>query len=334
MSAGAVSLRPVQAADLDAFHRHQLDDEARRQAAFVTEAPADRARFDAHWARLLADPGVRVCTVLADGANAGHVSSYRDGARRELTYWIDPTLWGRGIASRAVAAFVAAEPAGVLHARVVQDHVASLKVLQRCGFQVCGQDSGFAAGRGAQVEEFLLQRPPGGAAAGITTTRLRLEPLVLDDAAFVVELLNEPGWLQHIGDRGVRSIADAQRYLIAGPMAMQAKHGLGVWRVTRRDDGVAVGVASLLRRELLPGADLGYALLARHEGRGYAREAAKALLAWGQREHGLQRTLAVVSPVNTRSVALLTGMGFRFEREFAWEAGADLVALYACEAAV
>jgi RimJ/RimL family protein N-acetyltransferase len=163
MTPTEVSLRPVQVADLDAFFQHQLDAQARWLAAFVTATPQDRARFDAHWARVLADATGCVRTVLAGGVVAGHVFTYMEDGRRELSYWLDKALWGRGIATRAVAAFIAAQaPAQVLHARVAKDNLASLKLLQRCGFQVCGEDAGFGAGRGGQVEEFLLQRPAGG----------------------------------------------------------------------------------------------------------------------------------------------------------------------------
>ncbi|MFN8010020.1 MAG: GNAT family N-acetyltransferase [Holophagaceae bacterium] len=145
----------------------------------------------------------------------------------------------------------------------------------------------------------------------LDTPRLRLRPLVAEDDAFVLELLNEPGWLAHIGDRGVRSLAEARRYIADGPTAMIARHGFGLLAVTLRDSGEPVGICGLLKRESLPDPDLGYALLARHTGRGYAREAAASVLAWARREGGCGRILAITSRGNAASVAVLEALGFR-----------------------
>lgn len=145
----------------------------------------------------------------------------------------------------------------------------------------------------------------------LETPRLRLRPLVPEDDAFVLELLNEPGWLQHIGDRGVRSLADARCYIADGPTAMLARSGLGLLAVTLRGGGGPVGICGLLARETLPHPDLGYALLARHTGRGYAREACGAVLDWAARSLGITRVLAITSQGNAASVAVLADLGFQ-----------------------
>jgi [ribosomal protein S5]-alanine N-acetyltransferase len=148
----------------------------------------------------------------------------------------------------------------------------------------------------------------------IETSRLTLRPFTPDDAAFIVELLNSPGWQRWIGDRKVRTIDDAQTYLRNGPIKQQAEHGYALWSVDRRDDGLTVGMCGLVRREGLPDADIGYALLPQHERQGYAREAAQATLDFAFGTAGLQRVLAITHPANAASSRLLESIGLRFER--------------------
>jgi [ribosomal protein S5]-alanine N-acetyltransferase len=148
----------------------------------------------------------------------------------------------------------------------------------------------------------------------IDTARLTLRPFTTDDAAFIVELLNSPGWHRWIGDRKVRTIDDAQTYLRNGPIKQQAEHGYALWAIDRRDDGTTVGMCGLVRREGLPDADIGYALLPQHERQGYAREAALATLAFAFDSARLQSVLAVTHPDNAASSRLLESIGLRFER--------------------
>jgi RimJ/RimL family protein N-acetyltransferase len=145
------------------------------------------------------------------------------------------------------------------------------------------------------------------------TPRLRIRPLAESDAAFILELVNEPDWLRHIGDRGVPDLEAARRYIAEGPSAMIARHGLGLLAVTRKEDGTPVGICGLLQRDTLPAPDLGFALLARHAGLGLASEAARATLAWGRSTLGLTRILAITNEDNARSIRLLEGLGFAFE---------------------
>jgi RimJ/RimL family protein N-acetyltransferase len=146
------------------------------------------------------------------------------------------------------------------------------------------------------------------------TERLLVRRLTLEDDAFVLELLNEPGWLRFIGDRGVRTLADARGYLERVPFTQYAKQGFGLYRLERRADGERVGVCGLIRREGLPDPDIGFALLARHEGNGYALEAAAAVVQHAREDVKLQRLAAIVNPDNVRSIALLEKLGMRFER--------------------
>ena len=148
----------------------------------------------------------------------------------------------------------------------------------------------------------------------LSTDRLDLAELTADDAEFIFQLVNEPSWLAYIGDRGVRTLDDAHAYIDNGPRAMYARHGHGLWRVSRRDDGAVVGICGLLRRDTLPDADIGFAFLPAYWRHGYAREAAAATLAHGFDALGMARIVAIVSPGNAASIGLLERLGFAFER--------------------
>ncbi|MEU7983135.1 GNAT family N-acetyltransferase [Micromonospora sp. NPDC049081] len=154
-----LSLRPVCDDDLPHFFAHEQDPEAAWMAAFGPADPTDRAVFDAHWARIRADPRVVNRTVVVDGAVVGHVAAFPVGEHTEVSYWIDPHRWGRGHATAALTALLRELPHRPLRARAAKDNRASLAVLRKCGFVVVGEDSGFADGRGAEVEEWLLELP-------------------------------------------------------------------------------------------------------------------------------------------------------------------------------
>lgn len=163
------------------------------------------------------------------------------------------------------------------------------------------------------------------------TARLRLRELDVNDAGAVLALVNEPGWLTHIGDRGVRTVEDAQRYLRDGPLAMYASHGFGLWAVERLADSAWLGMCGLLRRDSLPDVDLGYALFEVFQGHGYALEAAQASVELARTRFALARLLAIVSPGNAASIRLLGKLGMR-HRERLWLAGgSDPVECYAID---
>ena len=162
----------------------------------------------------------------------------------------------------------------------------------------------------------------------LETRRLRLRRLSTDDAHFIVALLNEPSFLENIGDRGVRTPADAQRYLLEGPLAMYARHGFGLWHVERREDGIAVGMCGLLKRDALPDFDLGYAYFPAFWGQGLALEAADATLRHVHQRYGVRRVVAVVSPGNQGSIRVLEKAGMRFDRMLALHPDESEVRLY------
>ncbi len=146
------------------------------------------------------------------------------------------------------------------------------------------------------------------------TARLTLRAFTFDDAPFIVELLNDAGWLRNIGDRHVRTEDDAREYLRNGAIAHAARHGFALGAVERRSGGTPIGMCGLIRREGLDDVDLGYALLPAYRGRGYAREAAAAWLAAGFERFGLQRIVAITCVDNAASGQVLEAVGMRFEK--------------------
>ena len=148
----------------------------------------------------------------------------------------------------------------------------------------------------------------------IETERLRLRQLSDDDAEFVLRLLNEPSFIQNIGDRGVRTLDDARAYITNGPIASYEKHGFGLLLVQLKTTGTPIGICGLLKRDALPEPDIGYALLPEFWCKGYAHESATAVLDHARNVLGLNSTLAVVNPDNAASIRLLEKMGFQFER--------------------
>ena len=146
----------------------------------------------------------------------------------------------------------------------------------------------------------------------LETTRLILRHLSAADAPFILELLNLPSFLRFIGDKGVRNLADAVRYLETGPLASYERFGFGLFRVELKHTGAPIGMCGLLKRDTLPDADIGFAFLPEHWSAGYAFEAADAVMNYG-RSLGLGRIVAITSLDNDASIKLLHKIGMQFE---------------------
>lgn len=145
------------------------------------------------------------------------------------------------------------------------------------------------------------------------TQRLRLKQLSAADAPFILELLNDPGFLRNIGDRGVRTLEDAQHYIRTGPRASYEQFGFGLWLVEQTQPLAPVGICGLLRRDSHPDVELGFAFLPAGRGKGYATEAARAVIDFGRHSLGLQRIAAITAPDNRDSIKVLEKLGFRYE---------------------
>ena len=151
-----ILLRDLQDDDLPIFFQQELDSEARHMAAFVPKDPADMDAFMAHWDRIRNKEGVTIRTVLFDGEVAGQIICFEMSGEPHVSYWIGKEYWGKGIATGALKLFLEHLSERPLYARVVQDNIASLRVLRKCGFLISGEDSGFSESRGEEVEEFIL----------------------------------------------------------------------------------------------------------------------------------------------------------------------------------
>ena len=147
----------------------------------------------------------------------------------------------------------------------------------------------------------------------LETPRLVLREFTHEDDAFVLRLLNEPSWLRFIGDRGVRTLPDARRYLDDGPRRSYARNGFGLWCVVLKGGDAPVGMCGLLRRDTLADVDVGFAFLPEAWGRGYARESAAAVLDHARDVLGLGRVLAITDPENAASIRVLERVGMRRE---------------------
>lgn len=151
-------LREVTEADVPFFFAYQLDSVANHMCGFGVEDPTDRAAYGARWAGHLANDAIVKRTIVADGVVAGHVLCFDRAGKREVGYWLGREHWGKGLATRALTEFlrevVTTRP---LVARVVADNKGSLRVLEKCGFEVYGSDRSYGHARGGLVDEVLLE---------------------------------------------------------------------------------------------------------------------------------------------------------------------------------
>ncbi len=147
----------------------------------------------------------------------------------------------------------------------------------------------------------------------IKTSRLDLRELDFRDADFILELLNEAGFIRFIGDKGVRTLADARDYILQGPMDSYARNGFGLYAACLRD-GTPIGICGLVKREGLSDPDVGFAFLSRYWSSGYAVESAAAVLAHARDSLRIARVVAITSPDNWSSIAVLEKIGLHFER--------------------
>ncbi|MCI0434369.1 MAG: GNAT family N-acetyltransferase [Gemmatimonadetes bacterium] len=152
------------------------------------------------------------------------------------------------------------------------------------------------------------------AAQRLETDRLILREFVLDDAPFILDLLNQPSFLRFIGDKGVRTLEDAREYLRAGPLQSYAANGFGLYMVIEKALAEPIGMCGLLRREGLDAPDIGFAFLPGHESRGYATESARAVLRHAKYGLSIDRVAAVTSLDNDASIRVLEKLGFAFDR--------------------
>jgi len=148
----------------------------------------------------------------------------------------------------------------------------------------------------------------------LETDRLILRQLSTEDAAFILELVNEPSFIQNIGDRGVRTLEDARSYILRVAISSYEKNGFGLNLVMLKESGEAIGMCGLIKRDGLEDVDIGYAFLPRFWSKGYASEAALAIKHYGRDIVGLKRLVAITDPENQGSIRVLEKIGLKYEK--------------------
>lgn len=162
----------------------------------------------------------------------------------------------------------------------------------------------------------------------IETERLKLRQFVLEDAEIIVRILNEPSFIENVGDKGVRTIEDAVAYLENGPFASYAANGFGAYLVQLKESGEPIGMCGLLKREQFDDPDVGYTFFPEFWRQGFAAEAVAAVLEDSRRTLGIDRIIAIVSPHNAPSSRLLEKLGFSFKEITNFQPSGDEVLLY------
>ena len=148
----------------------------------------------------------------------------------------------------------------------------------------------------------------------LQTPRLNLRTMSLDDAEFIVELLNDPSFVRFIGDKGVRTIEEARRYILTGPMNSYERHGFGLWLVELKSSRASIGICGLLKRDTLSDVDIGFAFLPEYRSQGYAFESAAVVMDYARNVLGLSRIVAIANEDNVGSIKVLEKIGLSFDR--------------------
>ena len=165
----------------------------------------------------------------------------------------------------------------------------------------------------------------------IKTKRLVLRRLTLDDAPLMLLVWNDPAFVRYVGDRGIRTVDEARTALAEGALKLYADYGFGPYRMSRKSDGVDVGICGLFRRDGLPDTDIGFSTLPQYCGQGFGYEAARAVIEHARTDARLARLTALVSADNTASVRLIEKLGLIFEKMIRIPGEASDVCLYAMQ---
>lgn len=162
----------------------------------------------------------------------------------------------------------------------------------------------------------------------LETERLRLREFTLNDTAFIIELLNSPGWLQFIGNRNVNTNEQAMAYIVNGPLKSYKGNGYGLWLVERKENGKSIGMCGIINREYLDNPDIGFALLPGDQGNGYALEIVKATMKYARQQLQISKMDAITIAENERSIRILEKIGLRFSKTFCFPDSKDALLIY------
>ena len=165
----------------------------------------------------------------------------------------------------------------------------------------------------------------------LETERSVLRQLSTADAEFMLDLLNQPSFIRNIGDRGVRTVEEAEQYILKGPVDSYERYGFGLYLVELKESGVPIGISGLIKRDALPDVDIGFAFLPQFWSKGYATESASAVLSYGRDLLGLKRIVAIAAQDNEGSINVLEKIGLRFEGLIIWPDDEEEIALYSVD---
>jgi len=160
------------------------------------------------------------------------------------------------------------------------------------------------------------------------TERLKLRELTLGDAAFIVELVNSPGWIKYIGDRNIKTVEQAKEYLENGPLKSYKENGFGLWLVETKDNKKPIGMCGLLKRDYLDHPDIGFAFLPEFIRKGFGFEAASATVSLAKNQIKLHNLCAITMPGNHASIKLLEKVGLKFTKSFSPPGNQEELHLY------
>lgn len=160
------------------------------------------------------------------------------------------------------------------------------------------------------------------------TKHLQIRRFETSDAGFVLELLNTPGWIQYIGDKNIKTIAEAENYILSGPVKSYKKSGFGLYLVALKDSGKSVGMCGLIKRDTLEDVDVGVAFLPEQAGKGYAYEAVAAVLEHAKNDFNIQRIVAITLHENKSCIRLLEKAGLVFEKDIQFPGETEVLMLF------
>jgi [ribosomal protein S5]-alanine N-acetyltransferase len=160
----------------------------------------------------------------------------------------------------------------------------------------------------------------------LTTQRLTIKPTTLADAAFILKLLNSPGWIEFIGDRNVHTVAEAETYLTTRLVGINPTKGCGIYSIFLKENNTPIGMSSLVKRDYLDHVDIGYALLPEHEGKGYATEASEVVLDYAMNTLGYDTIVGICLKNHSASIRVLEKIGLKIEKAY-MEDGTEMLLL-------
>ncbi len=159
----------------------------------------------------------------------------------------------------------------------------------------------------------------------IETNQLFLQEFTVEDSPFMLELLNTPDWTRFIGDRGVRTVEQAEQYLLNGYMKSYQTHGFGFYKVVMKDSHEPIGICGIIKRDYLENVDIGFAFLPQYVGKGYGFEAASATLKYTHKILKIKRLVAIFDSENIVSIGLIKKIGLVFEKMIQSDRGEELM---------